>query len=77
MLLTGGEIAAMAIVDSVVRLLPNVLGNAESHELDSFSTGLLEHPHYTRPVEFEALKFQMFYYPAIMQKLINGEENNP
>lgn len=50
--LTGGELAAMTVVDSVVRLLPNVLGNAESHEKDSFSTGLLEHPHYTRPVEF-------------------------
>lgn len=50
--LTGGELAAMTVVDSVVRLLPNVLGKAESHEQDSFSTGLLEHPHYTRPVEF-------------------------
>lgn len=54
--LTGGELAAMTIVDSVVRLLPNVLGNAESHEKDSFSTGLLEHPHYTRPVEYRGLK---------------------
>ena len=54
--MTGGEIAAMAIVDSVVRLLPNVLGNSESHELDSFSTGLLEHPHYTRPVEYRGFK---------------------
>jgi len=42
--LTGGEIAAMAIIDSVVRLLPNVLGNVDSPMLDSFSTGLLEHP---------------------------------
>lgn len=54
--LTGGELAAMTVVDSVVRLLPNVLGNAESHEKDSFSTGLLEHPHYTRPVEFRGYK---------------------
>lgn len=54
--LTGGELAAMTIVDSVVRLLPNVLGNAESHEKDSFSTGLLEHPHYTRPVEYRGYK---------------------
>lgn len=54
--LTGGEIAAMTIVDSVVRLLPNVLGNAESHEKDSFSTGLLEHPQYTRPVEYRGYK---------------------
>ncbi|SFQ18603.1 tRNA (Guanine37-N(1)-) methyltransferase [Psychrobacillus psychrotolerans] len=54
--LTGGELAAMTVVDSVVRLLPNVLGNAESHEKDSFSTGLLEHPHYTRPVEYRGYK---------------------
>lgn len=54
--LTGGELAAMTIVDSIVRLLPNVLGNAESHEKDSFSTGLLEHPHYTRPVEYRGYK---------------------
>ncbi|TQR17487.1 tRNA (guanosine(37)-N1)-methyltransferase TrmD [Psychrobacillus soli] len=54
--LTGGELAAMTVVDSVVRLLPNVLGKAESHEQDSFSTGLLEHPHYTRPVEFRGYK---------------------
>ncbi|SER54549.1 tRNA (Guanine37-N(1)-) methyltransferase [Psychrobacillus sp. OK032] len=54
--LTGGELAAMTVVDSVVRLLPNVLGKAESHEQDSFSTGLLEHPHYTRPVEYRGYK---------------------
>jgi tRNA (guanine37-N1)-methyltransferase len=47
--LTGGEIAAMAVIDSVVRLLPGVLGNELSAVSDSFSTGLLEHPHYTRP----------------------------
>ena len=54
--LTGGELAAMTVVDSVVRLLPNVLGKAASHEQDSFSTGLLEHPHYTRPVEYRGSK---------------------
>lgn len=50
--LTGGEIAAMVIVDAVTRLIPGVLGNCESARKDSFSTGLLEHPHYTRPREF-------------------------
>jgi len=50
--LTGGEIAAMAVIDSVVRLLPGVLGNEMSAVSDSFSTGLLEHPHYTRPATF-------------------------
>lgn len=54
--LTGGEIGAMVIVDSVVRLLPGVLGNEQSHQDDSFSTGLLEHPHYTRPAEFRGLR---------------------
>lgn len=47
--LTGGELAALCVVDSVVRLLPGALGNAESAVHESFSHGLLEHPHYTRP----------------------------
>ncbi|WP_068774602.1 tRNA (guanosine(37)-N1)-methyltransferase TrmD [Paenibacillus sp. FJAT-26967] len=50
--LTGGELPAMVVIDSVVRLLPGVLGNEQSAVTDSFSTGLLEYPHYTRPVEF-------------------------
>jgi tRNA (guanine37-N1)-methyltransferase len=50
--LTGGEIPAMVIVDSVVRLLPGALGNTASAARDSFRTGLLEHPHYTRPSVF-------------------------
>jgi tRNA (guanine37-N1)-methyltransferase len=54
--LTGGELGAMVVVDSVVRLLPDVLGNEESAPLDSFSTGLLEHPHYTRPADFRGMK---------------------
>lgn len=51
--LTGGEIAAQAILDATVRLLPGVLGNAASTEEESFSDGLLEHPHYTRPTLWE------------------------
>lgn len=54
--LTGGEMAALPIIDSIVRLLPGVLGNADSPVLDSFSTGLLEHPHYTRPADFRGWK---------------------
>ncbi|PAV29980.1 tRNA (guanosine(37)-N1)-methyltransferase TrmD [Virgibacillus profundi] len=54
--LTGGELGAMVVVDSVVRLLPDVLGNEESAPEDSFSTGLLEHPHYTRPSDFRGMK---------------------
>lgn len=54
--LTGGELGAMVIVDSVVRLLPGVLGNEASPVYDSFSSGLLEHPHYTRPADFRGMK---------------------
>ncbi|ASK64437.1 tRNA (guanosine(37)-N1)-methyltransferase TrmD [Virgibacillus phasianinus] len=54
--LTGGELGAMAVIDSVVRLLPDVLGNQESAPEDSFSTGMLEHPHYTRPADFRGMK---------------------
>ncbi|MCA1243071.1 tRNA (guanosine(37)-N1)-methyltransferase TrmD [Stappia stellulata] len=54
-ILSGGEIAAMVLLDAVVRLLPGVMGNAESGATESFETGLLEHPHYTRPREFEGL----------------------
>ncbi|MFP3322118.1 tRNA (guanosine(37)-N1)-methyltransferase TrmD [Planococcus sp. SIMBA_160] len=53
--LTGGELAAMTVIDSVVRLLPGVLGNSDSPVRDSFSTGLLEHPHYTRPANFREM----------------------
>jgi tRNA (guanine37-N1)-methyltransferase len=53
--LSGGEIAAMAIVDSITRLLPGALGSSESAETDSFGDGLLEYPHYTRPPEFKGL----------------------
>ncbi len=54
--LTGGEVASMAIIDSVVRLLPEVLGNDQSAVHDSFSTGMLEHPQYTRPASFNGLE---------------------
>ena len=55
-ILTGGEPAALAIVDAVARLLPGVLGASGSAAHDSFSDGLLEYPQYTRPVEFEGLR---------------------
>jgi tRNA (guanine37-N1)-methyltransferase len=51
--LSGGEPAAICLLDAVVRLLPGVMGNAESGEKESFENGLLEHPHYTRPTEWE------------------------
>jgi tRNA (guanine37-N1)-methyltransferase len=51
--LTGGEIAAQAVLDATVRLLPGVLGNAASTEEESHSSGLLEHPQYTKPAVWE------------------------
>lgn len=66
--LTGGELPAMVIVDSVVRLLPGVLGNDMSAELDSFRNGLLEYPHYTRPYEFRGWK--------VPDMLISGHHEN-
>lgn len=50
--LSGGEIAAMILVDVLTRLIPGVLGDPEATGKDSFSAGLLEHPHYTRPYEY-------------------------
>jgi tRNA (guanine37-N1)-methyltransferase len=63
--LSGGEIAAMAVLDSVVRLLPGVMGNAQSAEAESFADGLLEYPHYTRPAVFEGR--------AIPEVLVSGD----
>lgn len=62
--LTGGEIGALAIMDSVVRLLPDALGNNQSAQEDSFSTGLLEHPQYTRPANYQGMK--------VPEVLLNG-----
>jgi tRNA (guanine37-N1)-methyltransferase len=53
--LSGGEIAAMVLIDAAVRLLPGVVGAAQSLEEESFEQGLLEYPHYTRPREWEGL----------------------
>lgn len=62
--LSGGELAAMVVLDSVVRLLPGVMGAAESAEEESFSAGLLEYPHYTRPAEWQGR--------AVPQVLLSG-----
>jgi tRNA (guanine37-N1)-methyltransferase len=66
--LTGGEIAAQALLDATVRLLPGVLGNADSAVEESFAEGLLEHPHYTRPVEWEGRAI-----PDVLQSGNHGE----
>lgn len=54
--LTGGELAAMVVIDSVTRLLPGVLGCSDSAEKDTFSRNLLKHPQYTRPRTFEGVE---------------------
>ncbi|ASE35913.1 tRNA (guanosine(37)-N1)-methyltransferase TrmD [Staphylococcus pettenkoferi] len=53
--LTGGELPAMTMTDAIVRLIPGVLGNQQSHEDDSFQDGLLEFPQYTRPREYRGM----------------------
>lgn len=66
--LTGGEIAAQAMIDAAVRLLPNVLGNQASTEEESFSSGMLEHPQYTKPAEWRGLSI-----PPVLQSGHHGE----
>ena len=53
--LSGGEVAAMVVIEAVGRLVPGVMGNATSADEESFSAGLLEYPHYTRPAEYRGL----------------------
>jgi len=62
--LTGGELAAMVLIDSITRVQPQVINKDESHLNDSFSNDLLEHPHYTRPREFDG--------KVVPEVLVNG-----
>jgi len=62
--LSGGEPAAVVLTDAIVRLLPNALGSETSAENDSFSNGLLDYPHYTRPADFRGMK--------VPEVLLNG-----
>lgn len=66
-ILSGGEIAALTLIDSCVRLLPGVAGNSESAVEESFETGLLEYPHYTRPREWNGRE--------VPEVLISGHHN--
>ena len=66
--LSGGEPAALVLIDAVVRLLPGVMGNDASGAEESFENGLLEHPHYTRPQEFEGRAI-----PAVLTSGNHGE----
>ena len=65
--LSGGELAAMVVVDGVARLLPRALGDESSAQQDSFMDGLLDYPHYTRPDEIDGLK--------VPQTLLNGHHD--
>ena len=67
-ILTGGEQAAMIMLDAIVRLLPGVLGNAASTENESFETQLLEYPQYTRPIEWKGRK--------VPEILLSGHHEN-
>jgi tRNA (guanine37-N1)-methyltransferase len=66
--LAGGEVAAMVLLEAVVRLIPGVLGAAESHADESFENGLLEYPHYTRPQMFEGREI-----PAVLTSGDHGK----
>ena len=70
--LTGGELPAMVMTDAIVRLIPGVLGNQQSHEDDSFQDGLLEFPQYTRPRSYQDMNVPEYYCQEIMHILING-----
>lgn len=64
--LTGGEQAAMILMDAVIRLLPGAVGNAETPHDESFSEGLLEYPHYTRPASWTNHAGQTYEVPAVL-----------
>jgi tRNA (guanine37-N1)-methyltransferase len=66
--LAGGEVAAMVLLEAVIRLIPGVLGKAESHADESFENGLLEYPQYTRPQSFEGVDI-----PAVLTSGDHGK----
>jgi len=71
--LTGGEQAAMILMDAVIRLLPGAVGNAETPDEESFSDGLLEYPHYTRPASWTDASGEVRDVPAV---LTSGHHKN-
>lgn len=72
--LTGGELGAMVVIDATVRLIPGVLGNHKSAPGDSFSTGLLEYPQYTRPADFRGMKVPEVLMSGNHQKIAEWRE---
>lgn len=73
-ILTGGELGAMCVIDSTVRLLADAVGNSESVETESFSTGLLEYPQYTRPREFMGMTVPDILLSGDHQKIATWKE---
>ncbi|MCB9982077.1 MAG: tRNA (guanosine(37)-N1)-methyltransferase TrmD [Rhodospirillales bacterium] len=65
--LSGGEPAALILMDACIRLLPGVMGNEATPDEESFSSGLLEYPHYTRPAVWEAANGQTYDVPEVLQ----------
>ena len=66
--LTGGELPALVLIDALVRLIPGVLGAEDAHDFESFSSGLLEYPQYTRPREFRGME--------VPEELLDGHHAN-
>ena len=64
--LSGGELPAMVLIDAITRLIPGALGDPQGAWDDSHTTGLLEYPHYTRPQNFVAGVYQIFFFPGTM-----------
>jgi tRNA (guanine37-N1)-methyltransferase len=63
--LSGGEFAALVVIEGIIRLMPGVLGNEESSKNESFTTGILDYPHYTRPREYDGM--------AVPEVLVSGD----
>ena len=75
--LSGGELPAMVFIEAVARRVPGVLGGEDSGKADSFASGLLQYPQYTRPAEWEGEPSRTSSSPATMPESINGGANNP
>ena len=73
--LSGGEVPALVFIDAVGRVLPSALGDYESAQNDSFSRELLDHPHYTRPAEFEGMKVPDVLLSGHLQKIMDWKRD--
>lgn len=73
--LSGGEVAALTLMDACIRLLPGVMGNEATPEEESFSNGLLEYPHYTRPADWTAADGRAYAVPDVLKSGNHAEIN--